>query len=293
MPKNPPLLSMIAALAIIIAIRESGKAFAQDGSGCRKVVRVEATSSRQGRWHVAVTKNFSVYASRSKDAHHAAQHAETVRSQLAQTWLGDGAEKPWTPRCQLVLHGSRADYVAAVGTGSAGTLGSSAVTFDGNLIILRRIDLLANSMDCLDRTLPHELTHVVLRDRFEAGKLPRWADEGIAMLADHETKQTKHLNDLRAALVRSEEFSAGELLTMRGYPATRRRLAFYGQSVFVTQWLIARKNPEHFLSFLEHAGAVGYDAALRECYDIGGLAELDRRWRQEMYHGRLVSLPGN
>jgi len=141
--------------------------------------------------------------------------------------------------------------------------------------------------------LPHELTHVILRDRFTSGTLPRWADEGMAMMADPKTKQGRHLQDLRTAMANSTEFSAADLLTMNDYPRSDRRQVFYGQSIFVAHVLIARKNPQHFVTFLERADAVGYDAALQECYGIASMAELDRQWRRDLYSVRLASMQGS
>ena len=48
--------------------------------------------------------------------------------------------------------------------------------------------------------LPHELTHLILADRFSPRQVPRWSDEGMAVLADPAEKQRLHLRDLRQAL---------------------------------------------------------------------------------------------
>ena len=36
----------------------------------------------------------------------------------------------------------------------------------------------------IKRVLGHELTHVILADRFPTKQIPRWADEGIAVLSE-------------------------------------------------------------------------------------------------------------
>jgi hypothetical protein len=250
---------------------------------------------RQGRWYVVETANFQVcFEENEAAARRCARHVEMLRIELASKWFGAPADKRWTPRCQIVLHSGRKGYVAAVGGGSEGTLGSSAITFDEGKITSRRIDLLAIDSAFLTNALPHELTHVLLRDRFtSSGTLPRWADEGMAMMADPETKQERHLHDLRTAMANGAEFSAADLLAMRTYPPTKRRQAFYGQSVFVVRLLIARKNPQQFVTFLERAQVAGYNAALRECYGIASMADLDRQWRRDMYTGRLASFQGS
>ena len=245
---------------------------------------------RHGRWHVAETANFQVYSEESaSSADGLASHAEALRTELASKWFGDNSVQSWKPLCQVVLHQSRRGYVKTVGPGSERTLGSSAVCFDNGRITSRRIDLLGGDKAYLTDALPHELTHVVLRDRFSSGTFPRWADEGMAMVADTDAKQARHVRDLQAAIASGTEFYVADLLTMREYPRSDRRQAFYGQSVFVTKFLIARKDPQQFVKFVERASVVGYDPALKECYDITDAAQLDRLWRRDLYTTRLAS----
>jgi hypothetical protein len=85
------------------------------------------------------------------------------------------------------------------------------------------------------------------------------------------------------------EFTAPELLTMREYPRSDRRQAFYGQSIFLARLLIARKDHQQFVKFLERSAMVGSDAALQECYAIAGAVELERLWRREFYIGRTAA----
>ena len=242
---------------------------------------------REGNWQVAETANFRLYCRSEGVARQSAEQAESLRSELSTKWFGTAADKPWVPRCLVVVHASRRSYTLSAGPGSDQTVGASAVSFDAGRITSRRIDLLANDQSALNYAFPHELTHVLLRDRFSSGNLPRWADEGMAMMADTAEKQSRHLQDLRNAIAKSTEFSAADLLTTREYPRSGRRQAFYGQSIFLTQFLVAQKTPQHFVAFLERANAVGYDNALRECYGIDGMARLDRQWRSELYAGRF------
>ena len=291
MPRKLATLSTVVVVLLPISWSSGAWAQCQPGTLCSQPSPcVTVKCYRQGEWYVAETVNFQVWSDETETAtQRSAVQAERLRTELTCKWFGDAADKPWTPRCQIVLHGSRSSYVAAVGQGSEGTLGSSAITFDAGQVIGRRIDLLAADAPFLTNALPHELTHVLLRDRFVAGVLPRWADEGMAMVADPEAKQARHLRDLRTAMANSKEFSAAELLTMHDYPRSDRRQAFYGQSVFVANLLIARKSPRQFVTFLERAVSIGYDEALEEIYGIAGLADLDRLWRRNLYEVRLAS----
>jgi hypothetical protein len=176
----------------------------------------------------------------------------------------------------VVVHGTRTSYLAAVGRGGAQSEGTSWIEFGPTGLKARRIDVLAEGNEGLS-PLPHEMTHVLL-----AGLLgcqpPRWIDEGVAILADSPEKQTLHYRDLREGLQQRHAFRCGELMTLDDYPAPHRVPAFYGQSASLVTFLAKRDTPARFLAFTERAMSGGYDRALREVYEIDGVAELERLW---------------
>lgn len=233
------------------------------------------------RWYVVETQSFRVCSDESQStAESLARHAEALRAELLPKWTGQKrAAEQWAPKCQIVLHATQQSYVAAVGRGSERTLGSSLVKAEGGKILKRRIDLLGGTTNFLSAALPHELTHVVVKDRFTQDWIPRWADEGIAVLADPPAKQGRHRNDLRNALVSGTTFEAGALLALDDYPRPDRFGVFYGQSASLAEYLLNRKTPADFLEFIERARVAGYDTALQTCYDISNVRELDRVWR--------------
>jgi hypothetical protein len=120
---------------------------------------------------------------------------------------------------------------------------------------------------------------VVLKDRFLSTAIPRWADEGAAVLADTDAKQSRHYSDLRDALRRHTTFPAASLVTMDDYPGSDRMGAFYGQSASLAKFLSSRGKPAQFIEFVALATTKGYDAALRDCYNISSVYELDRQWK--------------
>lgn len=245
---------------------------------------------KQGRWFVIGTDNFQICCDESETlALGLARHAETLRRELREKWLGSASSARWVPKCQVVLHSSRRSYTAAIGRGSERTVGSSFVNVTAGVIRGRRIDLLGGQTEFLTAALPHELTHVVLKDRFPSVQLPRWADEGMAMLADTEAKQVRHRIDLRKALAQRTTFNLAALVTMEEYPRSDRWGTFYGESVSLTEFLVEQGSPRHFVRFIDRAITKGYDAALRECYGVEGVAELDREWRQQLNAKQLAS----
>jgi hypothetical protein len=262
---------------------EAGSAAAGSAEAPTSVV---TKTSRAGRWHVAETKNFFVCSDQSlEQARRLAEGAEEQRAALQKLWLGSISDQAWTPQCHLVLHATREGYVAAVGRGGQWTIGSSLVHSDEGKVTGRRIDLVCSTAspggqnDYLTAALPHELTHVVLRDRFPAEALPHWADEGTAVLADGSEKQYRHARDLQQALSARTTFQAVELLNAGDYPDVARLGTFYGQSASLVKYLVDRAGHARFIAFLAQAKADGYDKALAEHYAIRDVRELDRNWR--------------
>jgi hypothetical protein len=235
---------------------------------------------RYGGWVVAETPSFWVCCySDELPAADIGRHCEALRSQLCAKWLGDKAPTTWSPKCSVVLHPNRESYLAAVGRQAASTAGSSLVERHSGGIGARRIDLRSDRADYLTAALPHELTHVVIADRLAGRSLPRWADEGMAILADSEDKRALHFRDLRSGWARGEVFSMEQLLPLRDYPSPESWGVFYGQSTSVVQYLVERATPQRFVEFLQHAAIEGYDRALQKSYGIGSVEELDRLWR--------------
>ena len=134
----------------------------------------------------------------------------------------------------------------------------------------------------MSAALPHELTHVVLKERFANTSMPLWADEGIAILADPSAKQARHRADLTSALANGTTFPARALLTLEEYPRPDQFGVFYAQSASLTEFLVRRKSPQQFIDFIERATVEGYDTALRSCYDIAGIRKLDSEWRRDV-----------
>jgi hypothetical protein len=203
---------------------------------------------------------------------------EQLRKDLQETWIEQTRQIPWRPRCEVVVHASRAGYQQAVGRGSGQTYGSSLIRFSRGQVVVRRIDLLPNA-EGRATALPHELAHVVLADRFQGCQPPRWADEGVATLADDCEKRRLHLRDCQYALHAGTAFPLSELLRLEHCSSRDQMAAFYGQSVSLVSFLIECDTPASFLSFVELAADKGYDRALREIYGIDSVTTLQYRWR--------------
>ncbi len=212
------------------------------------------------------------------DARATARDCECWRTSLQAHWCSGSDQACWSPKCEIVIHSGCPSYLAAVGAGGTQTFASSWIEFgrDKN-VSKRRIDLRGDGQLGI-AAIPHEMTHVVLADLLSGVQPPRWADEGMALLADTANKQSLHESDLREGLNRGLAFSAAELVAIDTYPHPSRVPAFYGQSASLTAFLVTRDKPSKFVEFLRATQEHGYDQALQETYDIQSLRELERLW---------------
>src|SRR5262249_32340293 len=159
-------------------------------------------------------------------------------------WCAEERES-WSPRCEVVVHGTAQSYLAAVGWGASQTFGSSLIKFAGESgpaaksVSRRLIDFRGDNAHGLAAG-PHELTHIVLADLLDGRQPPSWADEGMAILADSREKQQLHERDLSGGLGSRSAFRITELLALESYPQPSRVPVFYGQSASLTA-LLARR----------------------------------------------------
>lgn len=224
------------------------------------------------------------------DARQVAALCERWRTKLQKYWAAQ-QQPAWQCRCQVTVHAGIAGYLAVVGNGGRNTFGSSSLAFTKDKqVASRSIDVRGDSPRGLE-ALPHEMTHVVLADWLDGQQPPRWADEGMAILADSHEKQLLHERDLSRGLAQGSAFRVAELLSIDRYPEPHRIPAFYGQSASLTACLALRDDPARFVEFLRRAHSDGYDRALRDIYHIDNIAQLEAHWRSQRlvwnsgYHG--------
>lgn len=224
------------------------------------------------------TENFRVYSfAGGPPAAEVANKSEHLRAELQRIWLGESTQSPWRPRCDVVLHASRASYQQAVG-GGAQTSGSSLIRYERGSMQVRRIDLLVDSRGGFT-AMAHELTHVVLADRFEGRQPPRWVDEGIATMADSHAKRKLHHRDCQHALSNGKALRMIEILKLEEFTSADQVPPFYGQSLSLVNYFFQHSEPKDIVDFVETAMQHGYDHALRTHYDINGVTALEQKWR--------------
>ena len=170
----------------------------------------ENTPAAPLSWQVRETANFRIYHTDPVQAEQAAQAAEAVRTQQAGRWGSSAARAPWSPRCDIYLYPTPRDFAQLTGQPETSP-GFSTMAVNGNRIVARRVNLRADHPQLLAAILPHEVTHVVLADLFTQQQIPRWADEGMAVLAEPPAEQASRASELTEPLREGRVFKLSEL----------------------------------------------------------------------------------
>jgi hypothetical protein len=233
-------------------------------------------------WFVGETTNFRVYHVQSPDlARKAAEVAEQTRTRMYNKWFGRVAPD-WNPKCQIFLYPTAQDYSRAT-VAPADSPGHSSSISDGGRVVARQIDLHcedANSL--LTAVLPHETTHMVLVGNFGNHVVPRWVDEGIAVLTEPHEKVMRYLIRLPGFRRNRQLMEFRQLVQADNFPDD----AFYAESASLVEFLTKQKGPEVFTQFVREGLQDGFDSALQRHYGYQSVTDLEQHWVQYAFGDR-------
>jgi hypothetical protein len=245
-------------------------------------VTVRHIPRQQGQsFAVAETANFRVYHNLKPEyAERVARIAEETKATASRKWFGDDGGT-WSPPCEIYLYATGAEYSQATRV-PASSPGHSTIERDRDSahIRSRRIDLHVDDPRILGNVLPHETTHTVLAGRLGARDVPRWADEGMAVLSEPRAKIDSYLANLSRQDRERRLFACGELMRLPNYPDAAFVDVFYSESVSLVEFLTSRKGPQVFACFVREGAEGGYEVALKKHYGIPDFHELERQWRR-------------
>jgi RNA polymerase sigma factor (sigma-70 family) len=212
---------------------------------------------------VVETANFRVTAPTRRVAQVIADAAEAQREAQAIRWLGKVLPN-WSERCSIEVDFARKR--------------PSCAEFEvKNGDITRRSMLLTGPLDrMLTSALPRETTFCVLADHFR-GFVPRWAELGPSLLAETEDDRAAYERPLPKAL--SEEgrvLPLAKLLPLEEFGQDYE--AFCAQTASLTRFLVERKNPPMFITFVDEGRRIGWDKAIKACYGFRDVAALEAAW---------------
>jgi hypothetical protein len=206
-----------------------------------------------------------------------AEAAEAQRKAIFERWSGPVAGA-WQPKCEIVIHATADAYAKATGQPNART-GHATVKLTNSRATERRLDLRADDTTITANALPRELTHVVLADMFGDKPPPRWAAEGMAVLACSPEEISRYTRTLTRCARDGELRSLAALFDLKDVPA-EKLTGFYCQSVSVAEYLIALKGDKHFKLFVNDVQRYGAPQALKRQYNIDGPAALEPAWKR-------------
>ncbi len=245
-------------------------------------------------WHVSESSHFRIFHNQPAEyVEKAAQIAERTRVAMSRRWFGTDTEV-WNPKCELVLHATASDYSALTKV-PASSPGHSRIESDPatHRVIGRRMDLRVDNPHLLEAVLPHETTHVVLAGRFGPHAVPRWADEGIAVLSEPAYKLEQHRKNLLKAIEEKQGiFGLAELMRLTDYPEPRKLEIFYAQSVTLMAHLETMKGPHVLVEFVRDGLKDGYDVALQRHYQLN-FQSLSTAWWQDLTARQVASAARN
>ncbi len=212
------------------------------------------------------TPNFIAYAADAGLAKEVAMTAEQWRVRLAKEWLGHELP-PWKAPCPITVK------VGQIGAGGATTF-----NFDRGEVFGWRMNVQGTRERILDSVVPHEVSHTIFASHFRR-PLPRWADEGAATLAEHESEQRRQELTLKQVWDTAHKIPLGSLLGMTEYPTEMRDvMTLYAEGYSLANFLEQVGGKARFLAFIDDAERTDWDAAIRKHYSLGGVSELDKKW---------------
>jgi hypothetical protein len=248
------------------------------------IVAVQHQGEQDG-WQTAETANFRLLHQHARSLAEAVlRTAEDTRAIQMRKWFGQvGAN--WQPKCPIYLYPSGEAYSAATGAPIYSGGGHTDIQAEDGRVVRRSIHMHGSRTFLLNGVVPHEVTHAVLAGRLSGGHVPRWADEGMAILAETQAHIERHIRYLPRWHADNALFSMRTLLEMRDYPGPHTLGIFYAQSVSLVDFLTRQKGAECFIAFVRDGERDGYTASLRKHYGWS-FAELDRYWRRHTFYDK-------
>jgi hypothetical protein len=253
-------------------------------------VAVKHSAERtESGWKLSETTNFRIYHNQSREyAETVARICEHTRVEMQKKWFGTTGPD-WNPRCDVFLYATGEEYSQATQVPPKSP-GHSSFRFDENdgHITVRRMDLHCDNINLLKYVLPHETTHTVLAGNFGERPIPRWADEGMAVLTEPDDKVETHLRNLPQHRQKRELFPLRQLLHMTEYPLELGEGyvgAFYAESVSLVEYLVRLKGAQVFTQFVREGMYSGYENAMQRYYGFRTFNEMEEQWVQFAFEG--------
>ena len=217
---------------------------------------------------VVLTPNFQVEAPTHALASRIASAAERCRLEKALQWL-DHDLPVWSKRYPIDVRLTTDD------SGSA-----TSFEFANGEVIRQHLILRGSSDRILNADLPHEMTHIILAHHFGA-PIPRWADEGTAVLSADDLERDRYEKTLQQILTTPGRFiPLRRLFAYRDYP--KDSIALFAEGYSVTRFLVESKDCTTFLKFVAQGMRDGWDQAMKHHYGYADVNTAEAAWLEKV-----------
>jgi len=213
------------------------------------------------------TDNFVVEAPDAQTARQIGEAAEKCRHDKAVLWLGQPMPR-WKKACPLTVR------VTMAGPG-----GATSFQFDQGRILRQNMEVNGPVDRMLASVLPHEVTHTVFAHYFRQ-PVPRWADEGGAVLSEDEEEWRRHDTLVRQIRNQGRAVPLARLFPLKDYP--RDVMVLYAEGYSVARFLVEKKDRRTFLAFVAHGMSKGWNKAARKYYHYKNVDKLELAWRKDL-----------
>jgi hypothetical protein len=213
------------------------------------------------------TPNFVVEAATPQIAQQAGQYAEKYRKEKALQWINQEMP-PWPEPCPLRV---------TVTMGGAG--GATSFAFDRGRVLGQNMHIEGSYERLLNSVLPHEVTHTVFAYYFRT-PVPRWADEGGAVLSEDDVERNRHDLLCRQILNAGRAIPLRRLFALKEYPSDV--MALYAEGYSVSNFLVSSSNRPQFLAFVAQGMREGWDRAAQAHYGYRSVEELEQGWIESL-----------
>lgn len=221
--------------------------------------------------------NFIVTAKDPEVARQVGEYAEHFRRVKALEWLGYELP-PWGQSCTIEVR---------ITHGGAG--GATSFAFDRGQILSQQMTVEGNLERILNSVVPHEVTHTIFAARFRR-PLPRWADEGGAVLSEDYQELARHDLLVRQLINQGRMIPLTRLFVLTEYP--RDVMALYAQGFSIANFVVSMIGKQRYLDFVEDGQVYGWEFACQRHLHYRAIPQLEDAWIQWLRDGRGTGADG-
>ncbi len=192
----------------------------------------------------------------------------------------------WNERVKIIIFKNQKQFAEKTGQPlwSRGYSSSHSKLFQSRLIVTYR-----QEEDFIKGLLPHEISHLILRDFIGFDKpIPVWFDEGVAQL-QQESRLIMARQLMKSVVKQNRQLPLKTLFSMNVYQQNNQDIValFYAQSVSIVEFLITKYGRSAFKRLCRQLrDGRNFEEALRIAYPSGAksIEELQQRWSNYLLH---------